>query len=77
MGWSFFNDVFRYTERDVPCGRDVRFATMCPAGVKIRNASHRCDNRRNIAMRLHYIAFANSSLFLYKRFFLFYNIFIL
>ena len=26
MGWSFFNDVFRCTERDVPCGRDVRFA---------------------------------------------------
>ena len=77
MGWSFFNDVFRCTERDVPCGRDVRFATMCPAGVKIRNASPRCDNRRNIAMRLHFIAFANFSLFLYKRFFLFYNIFIL
>ena len=28
MGWSFFNDVFRCTERDVPCGRDVRFGTL-------------------------------------------------
>ncbi len=60
MSRSFFNDVFRCTERDVPCGRDARFATMCPAGVKMRNTLHHCDVRSYIAMILHNIAFSNS-----------------
>ena len=28
MGWSFFNDVFRCTERDVPCGAMCAFGTL-------------------------------------------------
>ena len=27
-GWSFFNDVFRCTERDVPCGAMCAFGTL-------------------------------------------------
>ena len=48
--------MFRCTERDVPCGRDARFATMCPADVKMRNTLHHCDVRSYIAMILHNIA---------------------